>query len=368
MRILIIGAGAIGSLLGARLALAGQRVTLVGRLPLVAAVEAGGLTIEEPVERSIPATRHAAGVSAAASIAEACAEDGQYDLALLTVKAYDTANVIAELAAAHAAPRAGHLPVLLTLQNGVGNEEALAGGLPGTAILSGAIDTPVSVPAPGYVRLHRPTYKIGLAAVERAGAGTEGATPLDAAATALTAAGFTITRYPDYRGLKWTKLLMNMLANASCAILDWTPAQVMGHPITARLEAAAWQEALRVMAAQGIRGVALAGYPFPAFLPVARRLPAPWLARLLRSFVAGGRGSKMPSLHIALSNHQRLEVDWLNGAVVRATHAKNIATPVNAAYCTLLAAIASGKVARAVYAHQPEKLAEYVAATDRPME
>ncbi len=57
------------------------------------------------------------------------------------------------------------------------------------------------------------------------------------------------TVFTDYRRLKWSKLLMNLLANAQCAILDWTPAQVMADPTASRLEALAWQEAFAVMAA-----------------------------------------------------------------------------------------------------------------------
>jgi 2-dehydropantoate 2-reductase len=352
MRILIIGAGAIGSLLGARLALSGQQVTLVGRPALAEAVRAGGLTLEEPTADGATTARHAANVSAVTSIAEAFTGGAGFDLALITVKAYDTANIIAELAAAGAS---APLPALLTLQNGVGNEEALAAAFGASRILTGAIDTPVSVPAPGHVRVHRPAYRIGLAAVAAV------APILAGADTALTGAGFAVTRYADYRGLKWTKLLMNMLANASCAILDWTPAQVMAHPLTARLEAIAWQEALAVMAAQNIRGVALGGYPFPLILPLARRLPAAWLGRALRSFVSGGRGSKMPSLHIALANHQRLEVDWLNGAVARAAATAHLPAPVNAAYTALLTALATDEALRDAYRHQPKVLAEYVA-------
>ena len=134
------------------------------------------------------------------------------------------------------------------------------------------------------------------------------ASPAGTIADSLARAGFTVSLYTDYRGLKWTKLLMNILANAACAILDWTPAQVMGDPETAALEARAWQETLAVMSRRQIHVVALAGYPFPLFAPLARRLPPAWLARVLRGFVSGGRGSKMPSLQIALSSGKPSEV------------------------------------------------------------
>ena len=138
-------------------------------------------------------------------------------------------------------------------------------------------------------------------------------------------------RFADYRSLKWSKLLMNLLANAQCAILDWTPAQVMSDPVASQLEALAWQEAFAVMAALRIRPVAMAGYPLPLLAPFVRRLPVPWLASGLRRFVSGGRGSKMPSLHVALAAGKRSEIGWLNGAVARYGREAGVPTPVNRA-------------------------------------
>ena len=339
---MVVGAGAVGCFLGARLALAGHAVTLIGRGRLVEAVRSGGLGLEEP-----EGVREARGVAAFESIAAALSDGAAYDLALVTVKAYDTEAVAAELAEQPV------LPPLLSLQNGVGNEEVFAGRFGERRVLSGAIDTPVSLPAPGRVRVHRARYKIGLAPVGQVAPDM----PLAGAQALFSGAGFQVDLFPDYRGLKWTKLLMNMLANASSAILDWTPAQVMENPVTARLEACAWQEALAVIAALGVRPVSLAGYPFPMLLPVARRVPAPWLAHALRGFVSGGRGSKMPSLQIALSAGKPSEVNWLNGAVVRHARQLGVTVPVNTALTDLLNALTRGEAAWADCRGRPEVLA-----------
>lgn len=352
MRILIIGAGAVGSFIGARLALAGYEVTLVGRPALVAAVSAEGMTLIEP-----SGARQTAQVAAVSSIAVALAgphsgatsaSTAPYDLALLTVKAYDTAATIAEIQATRA-----QIPPLVTLQNGVGNEEALAEAFGAQQIIAGAIDTPVSVPAAGQVQIHRSRFRAGLAPVGHAA-------PLNQTAALLRAAGFDVQVFADYRALKWTKLLLNLPANAQCAILDRTPAQVMADPMAARLEARAWQEALAVIAHLNIRPVALAGYPLPLLAPLARRLPPNWLAVGLRQLVAGGRGSKMPSLHIALAEGKRSEVAWLNGAVVRFGREACVPTPVNTAFTDVLLALTAGQVGRAEYRGHPEKLAALV--------
>lgn len=348
MRVLIIGAGAVGSFVGVRLALAGHEVTLAGRPGLAAAVAAKGLTLIEPAgsERTAP-VRAADGIAAALiEPSSTSTSTSIYDLALVTVKAYDTTGVIAELRAAGV----GRLPPLLTLQNGVGNEEALAEAFGAARVVAGAIDTPVSAPAPGRVQIHRERFKAGVAPVGQDA-------PAAAAATLLRDAGFTVEIFTDYRRLKWSKLLMNLLANAQCACLDWTPAQVMADPIAARLEALAWQEAYAVMAALGIRPVGMAGYPLPVLAPVVRRLPASWLARGLKGFVAGGRGSKMPSLHVALAGGQRSEVGWLNGAVARYGRAAGVPAPVNRVLADLLTTLSSGAARREEWRANPAAIA-----------
>ncbi len=341
LRVLIIGAGAVGSLIGARLALAGQDVTLVGRAALRDAVAADGLTLIAP-----DGARQTTRPQVATSAADALAGPDRFDLACLTVKAYDTANIIRELA-----PLRDALPPLVSFQNGVGNEEALAAAFGADRVIAGALDTPVSVPAAGQVQVHRPRYRMGLAAVGAAGVAQ--------AAAALSQAGFEVTTYADYRALKWSKLLFNLLANASCAILDWTPAQVMAHPQAARLEARTWQEALRVMAALDVRPVNLAGYPLALFAPLAQRLPTGILGRVLRGFVSGGRGSKMPSLHIALAEGKRSEVAWLNGAVARLGTAHGVATPVNQMLADVVAALTEGRAQRADWRGNIDRLGRW---------
>jgi 2-dehydropantoate 2-reductase len=342
-RVLIIGAGAVGSFVGARLALSGAAVTLVGRGPLAEAARSSGLSLAEPEgERRTPP------LAAYDSLAGALRASA-YDLAILTVKAYDTAVVLAEIAAAAVSP-----PPILSFQNGIGNEEALARSLGPDRVIAGAIETPLTVPQPGAVIAHRSRYRAGLAPV--------GSTaPAAEAAAALARAGLRIDLYDDYRRLKWSKLLLNLPANAACAILDWTPAQIMADPNTAALEARAWQEAFRVMRGQGIAPVSLAGYPLSLLAPIIPRLSPSLLARGLRRTVAGGRGSKSPSLRVAMAGGKRSEVGWLNGAVAAAGLATGISTPVNAAFTDILSALAQGRDQWSEWRDQPRRLTTTVA-------
>jgi 2-dehydropantoate 2-reductase len=319
MNVLVIGAGAIGCLVGGKLAQTGTRVTLVGRPHFAETVRRNGLHLTD--EQGHHAVQD---VTTAGSLAEAYRQgDTVYDLAVLTVKSYDTAAALEELGAAlGAAPR----PAVLSLQNGVGNEEAIAASLGEAAVLAGVITTPVSVQGPGAIRIDRPKYDLGLSPW----APSVPAERVDAAVHLLTRAGFRVGRYPHAAGMKWTKLLMNMVGNASSAILDMPPQELFAQDEIIDLEITAWREALAVMRAASIPPVNLGGYPFRLLAPLVRRAPNRLLRPLLRSRIGGARGGKLPSLHIDLhSGKRRSEVRWLNGAVVRKGDEVGVATPVN---------------------------------------
>ena len=152
MRLLIVGAGAIGSLVGNRLARAGHEVTLVGRPGYVAAVREQGLGLEEAGRRV-----YVKDVRATTHVAEVAAES--FDLIIFTMKAYDTA-----MAAAQVQPLARQGIPILVLQNGVGGEEIVAQRLGEVSILSAVITLVVEACEPGLVRLSTTRGGIGLAA------------------------------------------------------------------------------------------------------------------------------------------------------------------------------------------------------------
>ena len=95
-------------------------------------------------------------------------------------------------------------------------------------------------------RWTKPDYSIGLSRWHPAVSSVAFA----AAQTALADAGFSVTIYPDAAAMKWTKLLMNMVGNATCAILDMPPNEIFADTSLADLEIEAWREALAVMKAQ----------------------------------------------------------------------------------------------------------------------
>lgn len=317
MKILVIGAGAIGCLVGGKLALAGEEITLVGRPAFANAVAENGLRLRMGGDEQVIRT-----IGAVGSMSEAFATGAMYDLAILTVKSYDTAAALDELAAVSAPQR----PVVLSLQNGVGNEEAIAQLLGEDKVLAGTLTTPVSVPAPAVIRIDRPSFTMGLSTWSP----KMPATLLEASHAALLRAGFKAKLYPHAQGMKWTKLLMNMMSNATSAILDQPPSQLFTDARIVDIEIAAWREALAVMAAAKIPPVNLGSYPFAWLAPLIRRAPNSLLRPILRRQVSGARGDKMPSLQIDLhQGKSKSEIGWLNGAIVKRGQEIGVATPVN---------------------------------------
>ena len=318
MNILVIGAGSIGTFVGAKLALAGHHVTLLGRPRFAAAVAKNGLRLrDEEGDRVVP------GVTAATSFEEALAPATSFTYIVMAVKSYDTAEAAKDLASALGN---GTCPTIVTLQNGVGNEERIAETFGAACVVAGVIATPVSTLGPAYAHVEKSDYGVGLSRWHPA----VSSAAFDAAVTSFSDAGLSVTEYQNAPSLKWTKLLMNMVGNASCAILDMAPHQLFADKELAGLEIKAWREALATVKAARISPVNFGSYPVSLLAPLIRTLPVPVLRRALRKSVGDARGGKMPSLYIDLeSGRTKSEVSWLNGAVVRKGNEVGVRTPIN---------------------------------------
>ena len=337
MQILVFGAGAIGSYLGFRLAGAGHDVALVGRQTYVRAVRKQGLclraegrAIADDGRRDATAVR-VVHPQAVESIEELPAGRRSWDLVLLTVKAYDTTSAAQALA-----PHLGAQTPLLIVQNGVGSEALVREVLPETPLISGVITLSVSVQGPGCVRLETTRGGLNLAVVSEA-------LPVQPWAELFRAAGLRTSAFPDYRALKWSKLLLNIQANAIPAILDMTPGAVFADPTLFAVERAAFKEAVAVMRALGLQAVNFPNYPVRLLVLAMELLPAPVLRPILTRLVASGRGDKRPSLLIDLASGQpQSEVLYLNGAVAKHGQQAGVPVPVNRCLCDALMGIVAG--------------------------
>lgn len=347
LKILVVGAGAIGCFVGGQLAAAGQCITLVGRPPLMNKVAVDGLTLRHPIQS--PQVVFPKTVTSLEEISDV------YDFALLTVKASSTKQAVDQLLDSKLIIKSTYL---VSLQNGIGNEEILADAFGSQQVIAGTVTIPIKVPELGVIEISKDKGGLGLASLT-------GRQPVQLLADAFNQAGLTTPVYDDYRAMKWSKLLLNIINNASSAILNEPPAQIISNPDLFNLEIEALREGLAVMKAQSIKPVKLPGYPVDwlAWLVTTPWLPPILKRAILRPFLVSGRGSKMPSLQIDLAaGRSASEVNVLNGAIVTAGRQLNIPTPVNQAFTEILSGIVSNNLSWTEYQHQPARLLETVAA------
>lgn len=336
MHVLCFGAGAIGSLVGARLALHGVAVTLLARRAHVAAIRTHGLTLETP--------RGRISCKSVDSITMLDDLSSPPDLVLLTVKAYHTRESLDALRPV----LQGNVRVI-SLQNGVGNEELIAAALGAARTVAGSITISASRPRPGVIRQNSRVGGIALAPFDPR-------QDVEDVVALFRGAGLPAEPHRDFRAMKWSKLLLNLFTNATSAIVDLPPASVVADHGLFRLEREGFQEARRVIRALGLRPVALPGYPIPV-LQAAVAAPA-WMIRpVLCAYIRRGRGEGRPSLwHDLQRGRPQSEVDVLNGAVVREGRRLGIPTPVNGVLTDVVQGLMCGRLDPAKFRGRPGEL------------
>lgn len=332
MRFLCFGVGAIGTYIGGSLALAGHTVVFIERPEMADILRAQGLIIGDRQLEKPQVVNHIA----------AALPQGPFDAAILAVKSFDTQSVIDDLL-----PHRDNLPPILSFQNGVENEPALAAALGQEKVIPGTVTTAVGRRGPGNIVVER-----------LRGIGVSTQHPLGSSLVpVMDEAGLRARAFSNPAAMKWSKMVTNLIANASSAILDMTPAQIFAHPGLYQMEIRQLRETLRVMKALNIPVVDLPSTPVRALTWAVTSLPLAVSRPLLIRSVASGRGGKMPSFHIDLHHGRgKSEVDYLNGAVVRFGKKAHVKTPVNQTLNTLLLGLTNGEIELSAYAHQPEKL------------
>jgi 2-dehydropantoate 2-reductase len=291
VRFVVYGAGAIGGVIGGRLAEHGHDVVLIARGAHYEAIRDRGLTIETPDG----STTHAVAVvdhPARAGITED-------DAVILAMKSQDTLDALRALAAA--APES---TPLLCAQNGVENERVALRFF--ANVYGVCVMCPASHLVPGVVQAYS-TPIPGLLHLGRLPAGVDATA--ETVATALRDATFVSDARPDIMRWKYTKLLMN-LGNAAEAAFAPSDARnlVVRH---ARDEGAAVLRAAGIVFASNEEDAALRGDTLRI--------------RPIGSERRGG-GSSWQSLERRTGN---IEADYLNGEIVALARQYGVAAPVN---------------------------------------
>jgi 2-dehydropantoate 2-reductase len=297
-RILIAGAGALGSVFGGFLRRAGDDVTLLGRAPHVDAIASGGLHIE-----GIWGAHLVRGFAVARDAAEI---EGTFDAVLVTVKAYDTPVMAGQVAA-----RLRPAGVVISLQNGLGNAEAIAEVMGAERVLCGRVIFGAEVVAAGRVRItvYADPVLIGswTGAPELAGEAQRWA-------TRLTAAGIPAEPCEDIAAALWGKVLYNAALNPLGALLGLHYGALGEDADTRAIMDAVIDEAFEVAAAEG---VVLPWTTATAYRDL-------FYERLLPS-THQHRSSMLQDLE----RGRRTEIDAINGAVWKRGAASRIRTPAN---------------------------------------
>ncbi len=343
LKILVFGAGAIGTYIGGSLALAGQQVVFVEKQKMVAELREKGLRLDLTIDERRK-TKDAFIVDSRSFVIAASLEEalnyGPFDVALFALKSFDTASALEELG-----PFADKLPPILCLSNGVENEQAIARVMGADKVIYGTVTTAIGRKGAGNIVLEK-LRGVGIAA---------GHSLSEKLVTIFEQAYLKCRLYPDAHSMKWSKLLTNLIANPTSAILNLTAAEVFANPKLYKLEIDMLKECLAVMKAQHLEVFDLPGTPVRA-LAFATKLPL-WLSKPFLSRAAGsGRGGKMPSFHIDLyAGRAQSEVEYLHGAVVHEGKARGISTPVNELLTNTLLDLTNKKIPLDEFAKQPEK-------------
>jgi 2-dehydropantoate 2-reductase len=297
MKIAVVGAGAMGSIFGARFSRAGHETVLVDvAAPVVEAINAGGVTIvrgEEETTTRVPATSDPGTV-------------GAVDVVVFFVKCYHTASA-AELAR----PLVGPETVVASLQNGWGNGDVLATVYPAEQITVGVTYHSGLVQAPGRVvhPAEQPTIVGSFTDGESGGASR--------LAQALNDAGLEANVVSPVRPEIWKKLILNAATLPTAALTGMHAGALTANEDTRGLVTDTAREAVTVARELGYdidpreRVDAI-----HALLAKA----GPSKASMLQDFEAG----------------RRTEIDVINGAVVKAADDTGVAVPLNRALVQLV--------------------------------
>ncbi|MCG3175138.1 MAG: 2-dehydropantoate 2-reductase [Candidatus Omnitrophica bacterium] len=301
MRVLVYGAGGLGSVFGGFLARNGHDVTLLGREWHLSVVRREGLVIDGIWgQYRIRACETATDPSQVRT-------DRPYDLVLLTVKSYDTTAAAAALK-----PFVGPETTVLSLQNGLGNMEAmLASGLSAENLLIGRVIFGVRT-EPGVATVTVSADPVAIGSVP-------GAVPRLSAfkmASLLTSCKIEAVSVEDIRPVIWSKVVYNCALNPLGALYALPYGRIPMEPSTCSAMQAVVRECYAVASAEGVR---LEPADAEAYL------------RHLTQALIPKTGGHYPSMLEDLRRGRKLEIDALNGAIVRLGARHGIATPANAA-------------------------------------
>ncbi len=295
MRILIVGAGALGGFVGAGLSKAGEDVTLfTNNQARAALLNAAGLQITRVGHDE---------TSAPVKVVTTVAGLPSFDLVFVAVKTYQTEDALAAVLSA-----TGPHTRFLSMQNGLGNAERIAAMVGAERVLCGITYHSIQHAGPG-----RLNYRAGIKPFQIAPF-VGGVTPgIEAIGALFRNAGFETDVVPALDHIIWQKLLHNAVVNSVSAVTGLTCREIIADPDLIAFMRDLTAEIVAVMRA---RGVPIMDEEDP-FRPIMGSLKA--------------LGKNRPSMWQDLSRGTRTEIDAINGAIVVEAERLGLKAPHNAA-------------------------------------
>jgi len=310
MKIAILGAGAMGSLFGGLLAEAGAEVTLLDvNQQHLDAIRHDGLRLETD-------DRACRLFNLAACRPEECREIP--DLLMVFTKTHQIARALGS-----ARHLLGPSTWILTLQNGLGNVEAISAFVPRGRILVGVTTIPADFLGPAHIASHGAGF-IRMGTADRSADGGEHDSAdccmLCQVVALFTRAGLRATADPNVWAAIWEKVAFNAAFNALCAATGCKVEQLQLVPSGPQMLLAVIAEAIEVAHACGV----------PADLERTQ-------AMALKCFTT--HASHQPSMLQDIVAGRRSEIDSIDGAIVHAAHLHGVPVPYTEMLYTLVSLI-----------------------------
>jgi 2-dehydropantoate 2-reductase len=324
MKTLIVGAGALGGIIGARLLAGGGSVSLATRSATAAEeIKASGLRVTGIGGDSYTAAGEVA------SLAE-YSVPGTFDLIVLATKAQDAIDVAPNLLRL-LAPGGTLLPI----QNG-GVAQKLASQLGHECLLGGLSNLTGTM-------LRHGIYKQTNAGYLLIGELGGGQSDRSERVRQWLSRALNVKVTPNLQGAVWSKLLLNCSITTIGAIAGLTMRAYIDRPEGRELFGRTYDEALSVALASGVRPETMLVDPIPPGWngrSISGEAYSLWLAEILN-----GYGDAKASMLQDFERGRTTEIDFINGYVVDTARQFSVNTPVNIAIVETVHAITRGQIA-----------------------
>jgi 2-dehydropantoate 2-reductase len=306
MHFAVLGSGAVGGYYGAKLARSGQRVTFIARGAHLAAIRDRGLEIRSPLGDF---TVHAEAEQDTSRV-------GRVDVVLYAVKTYDNPTTLPMLG-----PLVGDRTIVLTLQNGVDSPDEVAAIVGPDKVVAGPTYIATALGAPGRIDQTGTHRRIVFGEVF--GEPPRLSDRVLALRDVLAGADIQVEAVADARVAMWEKFsyLAPFAGFSGASRLPLGP--IWGDEFTRRQFEAAVAEVVAVARAEGVD------------------IPHD-MERRLQQYAESLPGTMRASLLIDLSQGKRIEVEALQGSVVRRGARAGVPTPIMATLYAVLKLHAAG--------------------------